>query len=259
MRSAGCSLLSLVAALSIGAKAPPRAVPDSGPCPVSAGAPCAITLAGPSAPSLSPECTSEEWSKLLSFPQPGRFSDSNGDGVSETVLEIHLDPTKNCGCARFRIFFGDEISGWAVHVGASPTNNGHGGDEGTTTDAAEVHLLDRQLTVYSVAQSLRRQIDRLLDVTVPPLEDRVVLLEACDQSLGFEIEPTARDPRPSKWRLETLSSKLLFSLVPSEGRSQRKRGSLYAAFNRVIHQTTGPPSHARVGRGVRRVEVSLIP
>jgi hypothetical protein len=227
---------------------------------VASGPPCAISLATPGGPTLSAECTSPAWAPLLRFPQPGRFTDSNRDGTWETVLEVHLDPTKDCGCARFRIFFTEEPTlDWMVHVGESPTNNGHGGDEGTTTDAAEVHLLGRQLTVYSVAQSVRRQIDRLLDATVPPLEGRVLELRACDQSLEVEVVPTVRDPTPPKWKLETLSSKLLFSLVPVEADAPRKGGSIYAAFNRVIHQITGPPSHKRVGRGVRRVEVYLTP
>jgi hypothetical protein len=238
----------------------PRQRVESGPCPVSSGPPCAITLAGPGAPALSAECTSETWAPHLRFPQPERFSDSNGDGTWETVVEAYLDPTRDCGCVRFRVFLlEDELSGWIFHVGESPTNNGHGGDEGTTSDAAELHLLERKLTIYSVAQPVRRQIDRLLEVTLPPLSGRVLELRACDQSVDVELAPTPRDPEPAKWRLETLSSKLLFSLRPDQDGAPPKRGSIYAGFNRVIHLTTGPPSHKRFGYGVRRVEVSLTP
>lgn len=243
-----------------GVRADPASVaPEDGPCPVSSGSPCAITLAGSPGPSLSAECTSAEWSKLLGFPQPQRFTDSNGDGTWESVVEIRLDPARDCGCARFRLFFTDELSGWMVHIGESPTNNGHGGDEGTSANAAEVHLLDRMLTVYSSAQSDRRKIDRLLEVGMPPLEGRVLEFEICDQSLDIDLVPTLSDPNPPRWELETLNSKLLFSLVDAGGATARSDASVYAGFNRVIHRLKGEPSHGRVGSGVRRVEIYLTP
>jgi hypothetical protein len=226
---------------------------------VSGTPPCALALEGPGAPSASPECGSEPWSKLLRFTQPARWSDSNADGWWEAVLEIRLDP-RSCGCARLRVAFEDKISGWTVHVGDSPTNNGHGGDEGTTSSSAEVQLAGGQLTVYSAAQFVRRQVDKLLDVTVPPLAGRTMDLDICDQSVAVEILPSHEPPCPLKWKLETLSSKLLFALGPgNEGGAGESGGSIYVAFNRVIHLVTGAASHERVGSGVRRVEISLSP
>jgi hypothetical protein len=220
-----------------------------------------LTLEGPGAPAASAACSSAAWSRFLRFTLPERFADPGRDGAWETVLEVHLDPAKDCGCARLRVSFGEAVSGWTVHLGDSPTNNGHGGDEGTTSDAAEMHVLERQVTVYTVAQAARRQVDRLLDVTVPPLGGRTVEIEACDQSLGFEILPAAGEQAsPSKWKLETLSAGLLFSLVPREEREGQESGKvLYVAFNRVIHLVTGPASRTRVGSGVRRVGISLTP
>jgi hypothetical protein len=235
------------------------AAPTS-PCPVTDREPCTLVLAGAGAPSASASCTSEPWSKLLHFTLPGRFLDSDKDGSFETVVEIALDPTKNCGCARWKVFFGSEVSNWLVHVGNSPTNNGHGGDEGTTADTAEVQVAERQLTVFTAARSVRRQVEKLLDATLPPLAGRVIEIEVCDQSLGIQLLPRGREPAWPAWRLETLHSNLLFSLGPGNGgTADETGGSIYGGFNRVIHRITGPPSHDRTGAGVRRVEISLTP
>ncbi len=232
----------------------------SGPCPVSGMAPCALVLEGAGAPSASATCAAEPWSKLVRFAQPGRWLDSNRDGSFETVLEIRLDPRRDCGCARLRIEYGASVSNWTVHVGNSPTNNGHGGDLGTAPNAAEVQILERQLHVYTTAQSARRLVDRLLDVTLPPLAGRTVELEICEQALGARIAPHSRDPHPPQWRIETQNARLLFSLGPADdGAAPVEAGSIYAAFNRVIHVADGAPSRERTGSGVRRVEISLIP
>lgn len=245
-------------ARSFGEGPPPAEI--AGPCPIRGQAPCVVTLRGPGGPSASSACSSHEWSSRLKFPQSGKWSDSNGDGSWETVLEVRLDPARDCGCARFKVYYDEAVSGWTVHVGNSPTNNGHGGDEGTTQNAAEVQVLDKKLTVYTASWPVQHRVDKLLDETLAPLGARTIEFEVCEQALGVEILPTSRDPSPPKWRLETLNSKLLFSLGPEQQRPDQERGaSIYAAFNRVIHRTTGAASHGRVGSGVRRVEISLIP
>jgi hypothetical protein len=235
------------------------APPAPSPCPVSTLKPCILTLEGPGAPSASPACSSDAWSKLLSFTQPGRWADSDSDRSWESVLELRLDPRKDCGCARFKVFYGEKVAAWSVNLGNSPTNNGHGGDLGTTAHASEVQVFDQRLSVYTAAQSARRQVDKLLDVDLPPLAGRGVQFEICDQVVSVELLPSAKDPRPPKWRLETQNARLLFALGPEVPGTADSGGSIYAAFNRVVHVTSGAPSHQRVGNGVKRVEVELIP
>lgn len=41
-----------------------------------------------------------------------------------------------------------EPQGWTVHIGDSPTNNGFGGDGGSTSHDAEAHSFDNILSVY---------------------------------------------------------------------------------------------------------------
>lgn len=236
------------------------ASPPSDPCPVRAGEPCVLVLRGPRAPSASSACTTPAWASRLTLSQPGKWSDSNRDGFFETVLEIRLDPIKDCGCARFKVLYEDPVRAWTVHLGNSPTNNGHGGDEGTTPNAAELQVLDGRLSVFTASRAAEHRVDKLLDETLPALGGRTMEFEVCNQALGVEILPTARDPEPRRWKLETLNSKLLFFLGPEQVAPGRDAAtSIYAAFNRVIHALAGPASHGRVGSGVRRVEISLIP
>lgn len=219
-----------------------------------------LTLEGPGSPSASAPCSSDEWSSRLRFSLPDKWSDVNRDGSWETVLEIRLDPTKDCGCARFKIAFDDPVGAWTVNLGNSPTNNGHGGDEGTTPDAAELQVLDKRLTVFTASRPLPHRVEKLFDETLPPLGGRTMLVEVCHEALSVELLPTSRDPNPVQWKLGTLNSKLLFSLGPDQERAEGETGgSVYAAFNRVVHLKSGAASHARIGRGVRRVEISLSP
>jgi hypothetical protein len=231
----------------------------AGPCPVR-GKPCALVLHGPAGPSASSACFSDAWSSRLKFAQPGKWTDSNGDGWWETVLEVRLDPTKDCGCARFKVFYEDPVGQWTVDLGNSPTNNGYGGDAGTTPKSAEVQILEGKLGVFSASRVAQHRVDKLLAETLPPLGGRTMEFEVCNQALGIEMLPTSRDPNSRKWKLETLNSRLLFFLGPEQAEPDREtRTSIYAAFNRVIHVISGAPSQDRVGSGAGRVEISLTP
>lgn len=239
------------------AESPPAA---ESPCPTGAVDPCVVVLQGPRAPSASPACTAGPWAKRLRFTLPERFADSNRDGAFETVLGIRLDPRSDCGCARFVVHLTGRVEDWAVNIGDSPTNNGHGGDLGTAPEAAEVQLSAGRLTLYTTAQTERRLVDQLLDVALPPLADRGLEFEICEQSLRVTLRPTRRDPHPLEWRLETQNARLLFSLEPDGAASgPAAADAIYAAFNRVIHVIDGAPSRQRTGASVRSVEISLGP
>lgn len=218
-----------------------------------------LILKGPGAPAASSACSSDAWSSRLKFPRSSKWSDSNQDGSWESVIEVRLDPAKDCGCARFKVYYDEPVSGWTVNIGNSPTNNGHGGDEGTTPNAAEVQIAERQLSVFTASRPVPHRVDKLLDEALPPLGGRTIEIEVCEQALEVAMLPVSGDTSPPKWKLQTLNAKLLFSLEPTARPDRDTRASIYAAFNRVIHRTTGAPSHDRDGSGVRRVEISLSP
>lgn len=241
--------------------------PVSGPCPVTGAKPCLIELHGPHAPSASPSCLSEPWSRFVKLVQPKKFSDANKDGWYEAVLEITLDPAKDCGCATFHISYDAPPYFFTVNIGDSPTNDGYGGDAGTTLDAAEMQILGSHLAVFTSGRPRggTSPIELLYESDLPPLVGRSIDLEICDQTLGFTLPPGKGNPEPMRWRLQTVDLGLLYSLAraPAPGSPEKKPApggnQIYAAFNRVIHVKDGAASHGRIGSGVKRVEISLSP
>jgi hypothetical protein len=235
-------------------------------CPVSDQKPCAIVLHGPKAPSVSPNCTTEPWSKFVTFTLPDRISDSNRDAWWETVMKVDIDATKGCSCAIFRVFYDSPVLSYSVNIGDSPTNNGTGGDAGTTFKEAEMQIVDDRLEVYTASRGGgARNVERIFAMDLTPLEARSLDLKVCDESLEFWMPEGPGGVRPTSWKLQTPASGLLYDLTPSatyEGQSATKRRAdgIFAAFNRIIHVKEGAPSPPqRVGTGVRQVEIRLAP
>jgi hypothetical protein len=256
----------LIAAALFAASALGHAAGDSGgSCAVAGSSPCVIELHGPQAPKLSANCSAEPWTRYVKLMLPGRFVDSDKNGWWETVVEIALDPSKECGCATIRIEFQDPVAAWSVNVGDSPTNNGFGGDAGTTIYAAEMQILGDLLSVFTAGSPnlAAPRFDGILQSSLPLLGGKHVDLEICDQVLVFDMPGGLVGGRPIHWRLQTPASGLLYSLAPrpghagTEGANRKDRG-IYAGFNRTV--TEGDPGRsARIGTGVRRVEITLAP
>jgi hypothetical protein len=243
----------------------PAADPADSSCLVAGRNPCVVELRGPHAPSSSPDCATEPWSRYLRFVLPDRFVDANSDGWWETVVEIALDPSKECGGAKLRIHFEDPVGAWSVNVGDSPTNNGYGGDAGTTRYAAEMQIREGLLTVYTAAipQLGSPRFDAILEWTLPALGGRHVDVEVGDQSLVFDMPGAFAGDRPLHWKLGTPVGGALYSLAPRAGPEGPEAASvkdkgLYAGFNRVIGEA-GPGHGRRIGTGVRRVAITLSP
>lgn len=235
-----------------------KAAEHSAPCAAADAEPCTIRLRGPGAPGVSPACLVEPWSRYLDFTLPDRWADSNRDGWWETVLRIALDPVKECACAHFRVRFEDPVRDWTVDIGDSPTNNGYGGDDGTTPDAAEVQVLDRLLSVYSAVVPGTDAVEMLQDMRLPPLGGRQMEFVVCDQSLEVELPSPPGAADPIRFKLETSRSRLLFALADTAKNNRRGNDhAIYAAFNRVVHARSAAPDRERVGSGVKLVEISL--
>jgi hypothetical protein len=234
---------------------------------VTGAKPCVLELHGPRAPSASASCLSEPWSRFVKLVQPKMFSDANKDGWYEAVLEITLDPAKDCGCATFHVTYDAPSYFFSVNIGDSPTNDGYGGDAGTTLDAAEMQIMSSHLAVFTSGRPRggTSPIELLYESDLPPLTGRSIELEVCDQTLGFTLPAGKGNPEPLRWRLQTVNLGLLYSLAraPERGSPEDARtpgnNQIYAAFNRVVHIKDGAASHNRVGSGVKRVEISLSP
>ena len=70
------------------------------------------------------------------------------------VLKLKFDSTNRQRVARFDLEFGETISGFTFNIGDSPTNNGYGGDSGTTSNSAEIHSNDNRFYVWLVSIQL---------------------------------------------------------------------------------------------------------
>jgi len=264
---AAASVLIAAASVLLAAAAP-EAGQSGDSCAAAGSSPCVMELHGPHAPSMSPNCSAEPWSRYLKLTLPGRFADSNKDGWWETVVEIALDPAKECGCVKLRIHFEDPVRDWSVNVGDSPTNNGLGGDAGTTNYAAELQVHKGVLAVFTVASPNLGPIrmDTILQWTLPPLGGRHADLEICEQALVFDMPGAFAGNRPLHWKLQTPIFGLLYSFAPRPGLpgpegAKKKDKGLYAGFNRVVYgaDKATPNSPPRIGTGVRRVEITLSP
>ena len=63
------------------------------------------------------------------------------------VLRLTFDPYGTRRIARFDLSMGQQIQGFTFNLGDSATNNGYGGDGGTTSNSAEIHSNDNRFYV----------------------------------------------------------------------------------------------------------------
>jgi hypothetical protein len=246
--------------------ASPTVAPPAGPCAVAGREPCSLDLHGPGAPKLSANCTVEPWSRYVQLVTPDGIVDSNRDGWFEAVVAIGLEPARGCGCVKFHIEFEEPFDHWTLDIGDSPTNDGYGGDAGTTPNEAEMQIDQKVLTVLTASRNRgRRGVESLLEWDVSMLAGHSADIEICDQFLAFEAPGVLAGNRPFRWKLQTPIEGLLYSFTPrpgaphamADGKSKDK--GLYAGFNRVIYIPEPPRKFPRIGRGVRRVELALSP
>lgn len=61
-----------------------------------------------------------------------------------------FDPNGIRRIARLDLSMGAQIQGFTFNLGDSPTNNGYGGDGGTTSNSAEIHSNDNRFYVSAM-------------------------------------------------------------------------------------------------------------
>lgn len=157
------------------------------------------------------------------------------DGSLMSVIEIEIPD--ECTQANVLIEYEGDPSGWTAHLGDSMTNNGFGGDDGTTVNNAELQILDHELRVYNAADN-PIDVDGLARHQLA-LEDGALRLTVSNQAVGWG------QPRSA---LETPDLERLFA-IPDNTADGRK---VYLGLNRVV---SGPGG--RTGCGARRVLVSF--
>ena len=114
--------------------------------------------------------------------------------------------------------------GWEVHIGDSPTNDGYGGNSGGAEHAAEVQVLNQQLTVYNDPK-IPGQVDNMLNQQ----------LALTNGSLKFGIANEAIAVGQPRTVLATPVTQTLFQIPDSNLASNDPlRSMIYAGFNRVV-------------------------
>jgi hypothetical protein len=252
-------------AAAVDARAPVKEPPlpeSEDLCPVGRAHACVLDLQGTRAPAVPAGCLTEPWSNYLSFDQPGKLTNADGDRFWESVVTINLDPARGCGCAVFALDYDDHTEGFTVNIGDSPTNDGWGGDAGTTVKSAELQVFRTDLQVYSDAAGTK--VDMMLSLRLPDLTGRALTLKVCDEALSFELDKGPRPTEPLWGKMNSGTFQHLFSLgTRSRTRDSETLGPpdyrIYAAFNRVIHVRDGAAIAGRVGQGLRRASIYLTP
>lgn len=152
------------------------------------------------------------------------------------VVQVDLPP--ECSGIEVWVDYQGTPEGWTVNIGDSKTNNGFGGDSGSTPigQNAEVQVLDESLAVYSAADN-PVDVDRLV-LQHLALTDGALKFTVGDQSLSWG-QPFAA--------LETEGLERLF-FVPATGDR-----TLYVGLNRVVDPAAplGTPNTTRNGCGLR--------
>lgn len=163
-------------------------------------------------------------------------SNPNPDCPDTRALKLDIEIPETCSAAVIWLQYEGEPSGWTLNVGDSATNNGFGGDAGTTAHNAELQVLDDNLAVYNAAD-IALDVDRWTSQTLA-LFDGALNVVVSNQHVTWSQPYSDHDSQG----LERLFA------IPDETADGRK---IYLGVNRVVSDT------GRSGCGARRVIVSF--
>lgn len=176
--------------------------------------------------------------------------DANGDSWFETVLKINLNGSPY-NQATFQVHYAALPTGSVnVDIGDSRTNDSGGGDAGTQSNDAEIHIgraetqFNKDLFVFGK------------DGTPTPgglLAQAPNFVGSSTTTATFTVRNEFVSWDDHQGVSESLSSPYLFALAGQPDSEGPVNYDIYAAFNRVI---AGP---YRFGTGVGSVTVALIP
>jgi hypothetical protein len=150
-----------------------------------------------------------------------------------------LPPNNLPRSAFFTVEYEGTPWGWTVDIGDSPTDNGYGGNDGTSEKAAEVQVAGQLLSVYDDNTGVYGQVDNLLSQP----------LSLTNSSLKFGVADQILAVGQPRTILQTPVTKHLFTLpdAPDPGGPY----SIYAGFNHVVKQAQTD----RYGCGARFVTI----
>jgi hypothetical protein len=155
-------------------------------------------------------------------------------GWKQAALKIVVP--NGCTTANIVVEYEDLPCGWTVDLGDSPTDNGYGGDSGSTPHNAELQIVGEDLRVYNGSGNAAL-IDNIAGAD----------LALTNAALKFTVkEQFVSWSNPYSF-LSTPNTKMLYAL--SDAADPR---AIYLGLNRVILATAG-----RTGYGARRVLITF--
>ncbi|CAF4058239.1 unnamed protein product, partial [Rotaria magnacalcarata] len=92
------------------------------------------------------------------------------------VIRLTFDPEGPRRIARFDLNMGSQVHGFTFNIGDSPTNNGYGGDGGTTSNSAEIHSNDNRFYVWANTKTCADTLLLNIDYNVIEPHDKITIL-----------------------------------------------------------------------------------
>lgn len=160
----------------------------------------------------------------------------------EVAFTVDLKPLADLKprTAYFSVEYEGTPSLWTLDIGDSPSDDGYGGNAYGPEHAAEVQVLNQQLTVYNDPK-IPGQVDSMLNQQ----------LSLTNGTLKFGIANQVLAVGQPRTILATPVTQTLF-WIPDSLDTPPNQWNIYAGFNRVVYP---PSARFRYGCGVRMVTV----
>nr|KAG5699179.1 hypothetical protein BaRGS_012700 [Batillaria attramentaria] len=165
--------------------------------------------------------------------------------ASQAVLRVSMKgPYKG---VRLQLDYGEAPRLWTVDVSDSPTGDGYGGDNGTTSNMAEAHIHNRQLRVYG------NGLPGYMDASVNGGHLLHVMDDVIKKGsrLWLDISDERLEIGTRGGTLQLVESPYLFTLSGQRPHYGKLEYDLYIGLNTVV------AGDKRVGTGLCKVEISL--
>ncbi|CAF2891295.1 unnamed protein product [Rotaria sp. Silwood2] len=107
------------------------------------------------------------------------YLDPNADireCTAQGVVRLTFDPYGLRRIARFDLNMGSQIQGFTFNIGDSSTNNGFGGDGGTTSNSAEIHSNDNRFYIWANTKICGDTLLLKMDYNVIEPYDNITIL-----------------------------------------------------------------------------------
>jgi len=172
---------------------------------------------------------------------------TTGRSVScDKQVVLKIDFAGKYDGARFIFDYAEPPRMWTIDISDSPTGDGYGGDNGTTSNMAETQIHNKQLRIYGNTLSGHMDASSNGGLLIRTLDDFIrkgsrVKLDISDERIEYK----------SGKNKDYIESRFLYTLKGQKTDYGIKDYSIYVGLNRVV------AGNYRSGSGLCRVTVSL--